>query len=100
MKKRFNVVIGAIAKIEIEEAATWYEEQKIGLGELFLEAFEKSIEKIQKSPSAFTLVKHHRQFPVKYFPFVILYEIVDETLFIDAVFHTSRDPKEKIRKPN
>ncbi len=97
MKKKFNVQIEDRAKIEIADAFDWYENQKTGLGETFLIAFQKAVDSIQKSPQAYTQIKYHRQFPLKSFPFVILYEISNETMFIDAVFHTSRNPKEKIR---
>lgn len=97
MRKKFNVQIEDRAKIEIADAYDWYEEQKEGLGESFIKGFQKAIDNIQKAPNGFTEVRHHRQFPMKHFPFVILYEIDKETMYIDAVFHTSRDPKEKIR---
>ena len=93
MKKKFNIQIEDKTKIEIADAYEWYEEQKTGLGEIFLKAFEKAIGTIQKSPDGNTQVKQYRQFPIKNFPFVILYEISNETMFIDAVFHTSRNPK-------
>ena len=95
MKQKFNIQIENRAKIEITDAFDWYEEQKEGLGETFLKAFEKSIDLIQKSPNGFTQINHHRQFPLKSFPYVILYEIDNDIMFIDAVFHTKRDPKEK-----
>ncbi len=97
MKKKFNIQIEDRAKIEIADAFDWYEEQKIGLGETFIKAFQKAVDSIQKSPDGYTQIRYHRQFPLKKFPFVILYEINNETMFIDAVFHTSRNPKEKIR---
>jgi plasmid stabilization system protein ParE len=97
MKKKFNVQIEYSAKIEIANAYDWYEDQEEGLGESFIKAFQKAIESIQKAPNGYTQVGYHRQFPLKHFPFVILYEIDKETMYIDAVFHTSRNPKEKIR---
>lgn len=97
MKMKFDVQIEDRAKIEIADAYEWYEEQKEGLGETFIKAFQSALTTIQKAPNGYTKVRHHRQFPLKYFPFVILYEINKDTMYIDAVFHTSRDPKEKIR---
>jgi len=97
MKKKFSVEIEQTARIEIADAFDWYEEQKAGLGETFIKAFEKAINSIQKAPNGYTQVRHHRQFPIKHFPFVILYEIDKDILYIDAVFHTSRNPKDKIR---
>jgi hypothetical protein len=88
MKKHFNIQIEENAKIEIVSAYEWYETQKEGLGEIFF------IE-IQKAPNGYQEINHYRQFPLTNFPFVLLYEIQKETLFIDAVFHTSRNPDKK-----
>lgn len=95
MKLKFNLQIEDRAKIEIANAHDWYEEQKEGLGETFLEGFEKALKNIQKAPNGFIKIGNHRQYPMKHFPFVILYEIDKDLIYIDAVFHTSRNPKEK-----
>lgn len=94
-KKVFNIFIEDRAKIEIADAYDWYEEQKEGLGDDFLNAFQNSLKTIQKAPNAYPLLKFHRQSPLKTFPFVILYEIDKDNLIIDAVFHTSKDPLKK-----
>ena len=96
MGRKFIIQIEDRAKIEIADAYDWYEEQNEGLGESFLKAFQKALIAIQKSPNGYREVYYHRQFPMKHFPFVILYEINIETIYVDAVFHTSRDPKQKL----
>jgi hypothetical protein len=96
MKKILDVQFELDARLEIAEAYTWYENEKNGLGDSFLKAIERTIGAIQKSPSAFTQIANHRQIPVKKFPFVIVYEVSLNTIFVDAVFHTSRDPKKKL----
>lgn len=101
MKKQcWKIHFGPIAKLEIEDATIWYENQQVGLGEVFITAVENAILKISESPDAYSKVQNHRQFPLKNFPFIILYEVSAGAIFIDAVFHTSRNPKKKIRKKN
>lgn len=95
MKKQFNIQIEENAKIEIANAYEWYETQKEGLGEIFFFEIQKAINAIQKAPNGYQQINHHRQFPLTNFPFILLYEIQKETLFIDAVFHTSRNPDKK-----
>lgn len=97
MKKQLDVQFEFEARIEIADAYNWYENQKTGLGDTFLKAIDKTINTIQKSPDAYTQIQNHQQIPVKKFPFVIIYEVVKKTLYVDAVFHTSRDPKDKSR---
>ena len=97
MKKKLNLRIEEIARIEINEAYLWYEKQSIGLGDKFIKAFDRALNTIQKSPNGFEEYDRHRQCPLKKFPFVILYEVTEETLYVDAVFHTSRNPDDKAR---
>ena len=97
MKKEFRIEIEERAKIEISEAFDWYENQQSGLGVIFIEAIQSAFKTIQKSPNGYTKYRYHRQFLVTGFSYVILYEIVKDTMYIDAVFHTSRNPMDKIR---
>jgi plasmid stabilization system protein ParE len=97
MKKNFRIEIEERAKIEISEAFDWCENQQSGLGVTFIEALQGAFITIQKSPNGYTKYRYHRQFLVTCFPYVILYEIVKDTMYIDAVFHTSRNPMNKIR---
>ena len=95
MTRKFNIQIEERAKLEIAETFEWYEIQKNGLGEDFLNSLDKAFKAIKKAPKGYTQIKNHRQFPLNNFPFVILYEIDHLTIFVDAVFHTSRNPKNK-----
>jgi hypothetical protein len=92
---KFNLKFGAEASAEIEESYIWYEEQKDGLGELFLQHLDYALKNIQKNPDAFLRIANHRQYHMDNFPFVILYEKIGRTIYIDAVFHTSRNPDKK-----
>jgi hypothetical protein len=97
MKKNFKIEIEERAKIEISDAFDWYESQQSGLGLVFLEAIQSAFVIIQKSPNGYTKYRYHRQYPLIGFPYVILYEIVKDTLYVDAVFHTSRNPLDKFK---
>jgi len=81
------------------DAYLWYEQQNEGLGELFLKELDYCYRKIQSFPSAYTLVNgNYRQMSLKRFPYVIVFKIKDVEILIYAVFHTSRNPKEKIKR--
>ncbi|WP_051568556.1 hypothetical protein [Crocinitomix catalasitica] len=97
MKKSLDIQIEEKAIIEIKEAYLWYENQNKGLGKIFEAALDEAFKTISHSVNGFTKFgKHHNQFPMDRFPFVILYEATKTTLFIDAVFHTIRNPKDKL----
>lgn len=86
---------------EIETSYKYYEEQKIGLGNEFVEAVFNEINYIQEQPLHFRkFIKNYRQLKIKRFPFLIVYEVVKNKneIVILSVFHTSRNPKGKIKK--
>lgn len=81
------------ASIELSEAITFYEEQRLGLGFEFLTEVETAIEKIIDFPNAWTRVSDRtRRILVKRFPFGLLYEIREDELIIAAVMDLRRDP--------
>lgn len=97
MRKKLNLQIEEVASNEINNAYLWYEEQSTGLGDKFLKSLDRAFSAIQKSPNGYEQFDRHRQYVMKKFPFIILYEVTKDTLYVDAVFHTSRNPDEKIR---
>ena len=84
---------------ELYQAYWWYEDRKEGLGELFFDEINSSLEVIKTKPEAFQIrYKKFHQIPIKKFPYVILYKIYASEIVIQAVFHTSRNPKTKYKK--
>lgn len=96
MKKRLTLLIEEQARLDIYNAYEWYEDKLTGLGEEFKEILDASFEMLLISPNGYEKFgRHHRQFPMDKFPYVILYEATKSNLYIDAVFHTSRNPEDK-----
>jgi plasmid stabilization system protein ParE len=82
------------AKRDVKKAYQWYEEQKSGLGEVFLERVEECLKAIGRNPRAFQLVAYDaRRAIVKQFPYVIFYRIEGKTIYVYSVFHTSQNPQ-------
>jgi hypothetical protein len=81
-----------------KEAFDWYELQKTGLGEEFLDELDKLYHKLETHPEYFGKVKRSfRQAALKRFPFVIVFEIIKTEVVVFAVFHTSRNPRYKFK---
>lgn len=96
----YQLLIHEAARLEMEEAAIWFEQQKQGLGIQFIEEVEKELVLIQNSPKLFARrKKNYRECLVKPFPFLIVYRIdqVKESIVVLSVFHTSKNPKQKYR---
>ena len=82
------------AELDLEEAFTWYEAQRSGLGSEFLLAFDAAIEEIRRLSESRELValKTHRIL-LRRFPYFILYTFNEHEVLVTSVFHSHRDPR-------
>jgi len=95
----YRLILKPEVEGDVEEAYNWYEDQKEGLGEEFLSELTEFYKKIESNPTSFSKAKRsYRQVALKRFPYVIVYEIVKTEIVIYAVFHTSRNPRNKLKK--
>lgn len=97
MRKKLDLIFKPQADIEILEAFNYYEEELEGLGERFLNELDKVILSINLAPNGFKNFHIYRQIPFDVFPYILLYEVIEKTLIVYAVFKTPQDPQKKIR---
>lgn len=88
-----RILFHELAKIELIDARDFYDEHMFGLGEIFVEEIERSINIIKSNPKAFPIIKDsiHKAVIMK-FPYSILYRVEKESIFILAVMHQKRKP--------
>jgi toxin ParE1/3/4 len=91
----YNYNLSREAEDDMLEAYVWYERQKPGLGEEFLESLDKASQAILQNPATYRTryKKKVRAFLVERFPYLILYVLQKNDVNVISVFHTSRDPK-------
>jgi plasmid stabilization system protein ParE len=95
----FKEIISRVAQIHIDEAFYYYELQRPGLGSRFFIEFKNATKYILLDPYLFPpKLNDLRELKLSVFPYMIIYEIVDNTVYILAVFHTSQDPRKKPQK--
>jgi len=89
----FEVVIEPRALLDIQDAISYYESKKSGLGEYFYQVIEDHIETLTKNPFFQIRYKDYHGIPTKKFPFIIFYFIDEKlkTIYILSVFNTSLD---------
>lgn len=91
----FKLIILPLAKQDIKEAASWYNEKQKGLGLRFTKSVRSEVKTIQLNPLAFVnRYKETHTAVMSDFPFMIHY-IIDDTrkaIVVTAVFHTSLNP--------
>ena len=91
---KYSVVIKPLAESDIRDAVLWYEQQRSGLGEKFMEAIEEKLKLIEENPDLFEIkYKGTHQAFLNRFPFAVHYIKDDERIIVVGVLHTSRDPQ-------
>lgn len=81
------------------EAAQRYEGLRSGLGAAFLAELTTAYQKIEQHPRGQPLVEHPeiegdvRRLLLKRFPYLLVYEMVENAALVLAVAHASRDPR-------
>ena len=82
------------AESDLAQAARWYEDQKAGLGEQFLDETLRTFSTIAETPSMYAVVhRSTRRALMRRFPFAIFYQVDDFGVVVVAVLHGSRHPR-------
>ncbi len=81
------------ARAEFDAAVDWYEQQRPGLGTVFLDRVKDVFTRIAANPQLHAVTYQDvRKAVVQKFPYVVLYKEEAGEVLIVAVFHTARDP--------
>lgn len=93
---KYTLIIKEEADLDITDAWIWYEERKVGLGDELIQELEDYFSILEVDPHVCQVrYGNYRLFPLKRFPYVIVYEIEEKEVIVYAIFHTSRDPKKR-----
>jgi plasmid stabilization system protein ParE len=92
----YKSIILPLAKVDIQEAAKWYNKRQEGLGKRFTAEIREKVHFMRQNPKA-SIVRYDgvRTAVLNVFPFMVHY-IVDEknkAIIVSAVLHTSRNPQ-------
>lgn len=94
-----ELIVAPEAEQDLAEAYAWYEDQRTGLGEDFLDRVDASIEGILRAPEMYALIyKNYRRALVRRFPYAVFYEFENDTVTVYCVFNSSQDPEKWRRR--
>jgi len=80
---------------DLADAAVWYEEQREGLGNQFLDEIISVFSVISEAPLMFPIVHRNiRRALIHRFPFGVYYRVESDEIVVVAVMHGSRDPRQ------
>jgi len=89
-----ELIIAPEAQQDTDEAYSWYEDRRSGLGEEFLACVDACIQAICRTPELHAKVhEEYRRSLVRRFPYAIFYEYTGGKVIVYSIFHASRDPK-------
>lgn len=93
----YNLNVREEAKEDIIDAYQWYEQKSIGLGKRFVDEVEEMLTYIENYPEHFQIKykSKYREGVMRIFPYVVIYEIIDNTVVVFSVFPAKNDPKKK-----
>lgn len=81
------------AQADIEEAALWYEDQRLGLGERFTGELFDLIHRIAEFPLQFPVIgRSVRRGLLQRFPYAVYFLVDEGPVVVIAVLHQRRDP--------
>lgn len=92
----YHLSLSPNAEANLLESALWYESRQAGLGEKFTKKAEVYFSRIRNNPLHFPLKKGNlREAYIQKFPFVIIYEVIENEIVVFSVFNTHLNPTKK-----
>lgn len=90
----YSIKFLAAAKTDLKNPFEWYNGQKSNLGTQFFQEVEKTLTIITENPFLYPIRFSgiFRFALLKRFPFLIVYSIEKDVVYINSIFHTSRNP--------
>jgi hypothetical protein len=88
-----HVVSHPEADEELEAATRWDEDRQPGLGDDFLGDFEKTLQRILKTPDRWRIIRgNNRKLNFDRFPDALVYSNENDRIYIKAIMHLHRRP--------
>ncbi len=82
------------ARRDFDESFDWYSKRSTRTAERFADAVDAALTEVANHPTRFGGVDGvHQDYPVKRFPFRIVYRVVDNCILVVAIAHAKRRPR-------
>jgi len=91
----YELIIQEEVSLEILEAYIYYENAQKGLGEKFMKQLNKYFLRIQSHLKHLEIKKYYREAFIKKFPYLIVFDIIDNKIIILSVFNTHQNPTKR-----
>lgn len=89
----WRLVIDPAARDDIAAARDWYDAQRAGLGDAFVDEVNSSVGRFRNQPLMHQPVyRALRRAVVRRFPYLVIYRVAGDTVTVVAVPHAHSDP--------
>src|SRR5688572_2093678 len=76
---------------DVREAAGWYDRRSPGLGDVFVDLVAQCVAEIIAAPECFGVGPTDCRYArIPRFPYVVLFDLIDDELLMFGVLHTAR----------
>jgi len=90
----YKLTILPLAKMDLEEIASWYEITQKNLGKRFLKCINDEMKIVRVKPLLYQIrYDETRVALIQTFPYLIHFEIDKKEIVVKAIIHTSRNSK-------
>lgn len=89
-----RLVLAPAALAELQDAAAFYAQKaNIDLGLAFVAEFERTVRLVSDNPQLGAVLRGlRRRYPLRRFPYSIIYQILKDELLVIAIAHHRRKP--------
>jgi toxin ParE1/3/4 len=93
----WRVIIRPSAEVDLQEAWSWYESKRIGLGDEFIAEFHVSVRQLETNPERRPLYyRDFRRLITRRFPYKLFYRIEGNRVIVFRVLHTKREHQRQL----
>lgn len=92
----YKLILKSRAHKDLAEAIEYYQSKREGLDKKFLKCVDNFFDRITKNPLHYSLKSSHfREAYIQKFPYVIIYEVINNEIVVFSVFNTHQNPTKK-----
>ena len=89
-----RLFIRKAARADLAEAFRWYEQRRRGLGHEFMRVARVTLAEVARAPAQFPVIEADiRRVPLRHFPYVVYYVVLEARVTVIAVMHGRRSAK-------
>jgi plasmid stabilization system protein ParE len=88
------LIVNPEAEADLADAKVWYDAQRPGLGDEFLDGAREVFDRLRRMPHLYGKVfQDLRLALIRRFPYAVIYRVDDDQITVVAVYHNRRDPR-------